>query len=136
MRPLLFISSALAIFLTGNWLLQYRATRLARGRRGTGFENFVAYFSGENVPRDKLRVVYEYLQDWQPVKDFPVQATDDLYKVYGICDDDLDDAVIELAGKWRVVLPYDLTGLGPVNTVADLVLLLSRLPYGRDDTPV
>lgn len=136
MQLLLVVTGVLATFLAGNCLLHHRAKRLARSRSGTGFEDFVAYFAAENIPRDKLRVVYDYLQDWQSVKDFPVQATDDLYKIYGICDEDLDDAAIELAAKWRVVLPADFIAPGPINTVADLVLLLAALPYGRNNNPV
>jgi hypothetical protein len=136
MRVLPVLSGAAAIFLAGNSWLRYRAKRLARSRSGTGFDDFAAYFSAEQIPQDKLRVVYEYLQDWQSVKDFPVHATDDLYKVYGICDEDLDDAVVELAAKWSVVLPADVGGIAPLHTVADLVHLLARLPYGRNDTPV
>ena len=114
----------------------YRAKRLARSRRGMGFDDFVAYFSGEQIPRDKLFAVYEYLQKWQTVEDFPVAATDDLCKVYGMCEEDLDDAAIELAEKWRVNLPADYEGVEPVHTVADLVRFLAGLPYGKDDTPI
>lgn len=136
MRVLLVLSGAVAIFVAGDWWLRYRAKRLARSRSGIGFDDFVGYFSAEQIPQDKLRVVYDYLQDWQSVKDFPVQATDDLYKVYGICEEDLDDAVVDLAAKWRVVLPADFGEIAPVHTVADLVHVLARLPYGRNDTPV
>ena len=137
MQALLIVFGALALILAGNGFTYYRAKKLAQSRRGTGFENFAAYFWAEQIPRDKLRVVYDYLQDWQqPVKDFPVHATDDLYQVYGICDGDLDDAVLELAEKWRVVLPARFEGVDPVRTVADLVYLLARVPYGKDDTPI
>ena len=101
-----------------------------------GFDDFVAYFSGEQIPRDKLFAVYEYLQGWQTVNDFPVAATDDLCKVYGLCEGDLDDTAIELAEKWRVNLPDDYEGVDPVHTVADLVRFLAGLPYGKDDTPI
>ena len=101
-----------------------------------GFDDFAAYFAGEQIPRDKLFAVYEYLQGWQSVKDFPVLATDDLCKVYGLCEEDVDDAAIDLAEKWRVVMPADFEGVDPVHTVADLVRLLADLPYGRDDTPI
>ena len=137
MQLLLVLIGSVVIVLVLSWLHYVRAKRLAESRRGTGFENFAAYFWAEQIPQDKLRVVYDYLQDWQrPVKDFPVHATDDLYKVYGICEEDLDDAVIELAEKWRVSLPARFEGVDPVHTVADLVRLLARLPYGKDDTPI
>ena len=136
MRLLLFLSGGLAVFLVGNWVMHQRAKTLARSRSGMGFADFAAHISAGNLPHDKLRVVYEHFQGWQTNKNFPVLATDDLYKVYGICDDDLDDAVIDLAAKWRVVLPNKFEGMAPVRTVADVVHLLARLPYGRNNTPV
>lgn len=114
----------------------YRAKKLARLRTGMGFDEFAAYFSGEQIPRDKLYVVYDYLQRWQSVKDFPVLATDDLCKVYSMCDDEVDYAAIDLAEKWHVVLPTEFEGIDPVHTVADLVRLLAAMPYGKDDTPI
>jgi hypothetical protein len=115
-------------FLAGNLLLRYREKRLAHSRSGQGFETFIAYFSGEDIPRDKLRLVYEYFQSWQFIKNFPVRPSDNLSKVYGIVDDDLDDALIELAARWRAKLPPTFDGLPPVRTVADVVYLLHQLP--------
>ena len=125
MKLWLLISGGLAIFLAGTGLLRYREHRLAKARTGQGFDEFVVYFSGEDIPLYKLREVYDYFQNWQSVKDFPVLPTDDLYKVYGICDEDLDDAVIELASRCRVRLPATFDGLEPVRTIADVVRLLN-----------
>ena len=136
MRVLLVLSGFAVLVLAVALVNHYRAKRLARNRSGMGFDDFVAYFSADRIPRDKLFVVYEYLQRWMSVEDFPVHATDDLCKVYGICEEDVDDAVIDLAAKWRVVLPADFEGVGPVHTVAELVRLLAQFPYGRDDTPI
>lgn len=124
---LLLSGLAAASFIAGNWLLRYREQKLADTRRGQGFEDFTDHFSGEDIPVDKLRLVYDYFQSWQSVKGFPVRPNDDLYKVYGIVDDDVDDAVIELAGRWRVELPAMFEGLQPIRTVADVVHLLHQL---------
>jgi hypothetical protein len=120
----LLLSGIVATFLAGNWWLRYREHKLADSRRGQGFENFAAYFSGENIPADKLCHVYDYFQNWQSVKTFPVLPGDDLYKVYGIVDDDVDDAVVELADRWGAKLPVTFAGLPPVRIVADVVRLL------------
>ena len=125
--PLLF-AGILGTFLAGTRLLRYRDQKLAKTRSGLVFEDFVAYFSGEDIPLYKLREVYDYFQNWQYVKNFPVLPNDDLYKVYGIVDEDVDDAVIELAERWRVKLPATFDGLEPVRTVGDIVRLLKRLP--------
>jgi len=135
METLLVLAVMLGIFLSGNWLLRRRDRRLARKRTGQGFDQFLAYFSGESIPHNKLREVYEYLQSSHSVKDFPVLPTDDLCKVYGICHhEDLDDAVIELAQRWRADLPrfFDLERPAPVRSVADLVHFLARLPSQND----
>ena len=137
MRVLLLVLSGFAaLFSAATLVHHYRVKRLAKTRRGMGFDDFLAYFAGEQIPRDKLFVVFEYLQEWQSVKDFPVHPTDDLCKVYGMCEEDIDDAVIELAEKWRVLLPAEFEGIDPIHTVAELVRLLAGLPYGKDDTPI
>ena len=128
MNVWLLLSGIVASFVAGNSLLRYREQKLADSRRGQGFEDFAACFSGENIPLDKLRVVYDYFQRWQSVKNFPVHPNDDLYKVYGIVDDDVDDAVIEMADGWRAKLPATAKGVRPVRTVADVVHLLHQLP--------
>ena len=122
MKVWLLISGGLAVFLAGNGLLRYREYKFAKARTGQGFNEFVAYFSGEDIPLYKLREVYDYFQKLQSVKDFPVLPTDDLYKVYGICDEDVDDAVVELASRCRVTLPATFE---PVRTIADVVRLLN-----------
>ena len=129
MNMWLMLSGIVASFVAGNSLLRYREQKLANSRRARGFDDFAAYFSGEKIPRDKLRHVYDFFQSWQSVKDFPVQPNDDLYKVYGIVGDDVDDAVIEIAGRWRAKLPESFEGLPPVRTVADIAHLLHQLPW-------
>ena len=126
MNGWLLLSGIVASVLAGNFFLRKRAQKLADNRRGQGFEEFTAYFSDEDIPRAKLRLVYDYFQKWQSVKNFPVVPNDDLSKVYGIVDDDVDDAVIELADRWRAKLPATFEGFPPVRTVADVVHLLNR----------
>lgn len=128
MKVWLLLSGIVASFLAGNSLLRYREKKLANSRLGQGFEDFAAYFAGEDIPLAKLRLVYDYFQNWQSVINFPVNPNDDLYKVYGIVDDDVDDAVIEVADSWRAKLPASFEGLRPVRTVADVVYLLHQLP--------
>ena len=130
MNVFLLLSGIAAIFLAGNWALRHREHHVAKMRTGQGFDEFVGYFSGAGIPRDRLREVYEYFQSLQSVKNFPVQADDDLYKVFGICNEDVDDAVLELAKRWHRKLPAssDLPVEPPVRTVADMVRLLHRFP--------
>jgi hypothetical protein len=128
MKVWFLLYGIVASFFAVDSFLRNRTQKLADSRRGQGFDDFIAPFSGENIPADKLRHVYDFFQNWQDVKNFPVDPNDDLVKVYGIVDDDLDDAVIEIAGRWPAKLPPTFEGLGPVRPVADVVHLLHQLP--------
>jgi len=131
MAPVLVLAGILVSLLGVTGLMRYRDQEIARTRSGLGFEDFVAYFSDEGIPLYRLREVYDYFQNWQSVKNFPVLPNDDLYKVYGIYDEDVDDAVIELADRWGAKLPPTFEGLEPVRTVADIVHLLNQLPQEK-----
>jgi len=130
MNLLLVISGVVTTLLVANLVSRHRERKLASQRSGQGFDGFAAYFYGQGIPADKLYEVFNYFQDLQTMKNFPVLPDDDLYEVYGICDEDVDDAVIELAAKWRVRLPPDAEwgSMGTVSTVADIVRLLSQRP--------
>ena len=117
MNTWVLLTGILGTVLAGNWILRRREQQMAKARRGYGFEEFVAYFSGGNIPEENLRHVYSYFQTCQSAKNFPVRPNDDLYQVYGIVDDDLDDAVMEIAERWRAELPARFEGLRPVRTV-------------------
>lgn|SRR5215213_59877 len=134
MNSLLILAGFVGVLVVWYCWLRYRQHQLARMRSGRGFEEFAAYFPAETYPRDNLREVYKYFQGLQFVKNFPVDPNDDLYKVYGLCDEDLDDVVFELAERCRKRAPADadLEGQSPVRTVADLVRFLSRLPQNTD----
>lgn len=81
------------------------------------------------MPRQIALEVYQYLQEPQTRPGFPVNPRDDLYKVYGIWNEDLDDAVLELAKKCGCKTPTTglLEGIAPIKSVEDLVKLLVHL---------
>jgi len=132
MTNALLFTAIVAGFLAATGLLRYRDKQRAKMRTGLEFEDFVSYFRGENIPVYKLYEVYNFFQQWQSVKNFPVLPDDDLYEVYGIVDEDVDDTVIELADRCRAKLPPTFEGLRPVRTVADIVHLLNQLPPEDD----
>ena len=96
-------------------------------------EGFLQYFSKQGIPDFLSLEVYKYIQDFRGAKDFAVQPADDLYKVYGIWSEDLDDAVLQLAQKIGCPKPTteDVKDMPPVHTIEDLVWLLFRL-YERN----
>jgi hypothetical protein len=122
-----FIGFVGFVVAVSTWI-RYRDRKLAEERSGQGFNEFASYFSADGIPLYRLRDVYAYFQNWQSVDDFPVRPEDVISKVYGMFDEDLDDAAHELAKTWRVKFPDpdELQQMPPVRTVADLVRFLSR----------
>jgi hypothetical protein len=84
------------------WLKQYQ---LKRSRRGQDRQSFVRYFVVEGIPEALAIEVYRYLQKLQLVKGFPVSPEDDLKHVYGLQDEDLTEAIVEIAQICRISIP-------------------------------
>ena len=107
-----------ALFFGGTWALRLRGRRIAASRQGESFEDFAQSFHGE-VPLDILEAVYGYFSDWMSDAGphFPVRGSDSIYKIYGIVDEDLDDAALEILGHCHREAPSDFR---PLLTVSDL----------------
>jgi hypothetical protein len=84
------------------WLKQYR---LKRSRKGQNRQSFVRYFIVEGIPEAIAIEVYRYLQKLQWVKGFPVSPEDNMEQVYGLQDEDLTEAIVEIAKICRVTIP-------------------------------
>ena len=113
-------------------LEHFRFKRLAKGRAGLSICQFVRSFDYRHVDTTIIRAVYEGLQGWTTfgIKQFPVMAADDLAKVYGLEDEDLDDFAERVAQTTRRAWG-DLENnpfYGKVTTTQDLVLFLNRQP--------
>lgn len=117
------IASCVVIWGIGEFLMVRRGRHLKRSRAGEGFETFRSSFSDEQVPEEILRYGYRYFQDWKGDPDFPVRASDSIYGIYGIVDEDFVDMIDHLEAECGSRLPENLTG---VKTVGDLVRLLHR----------
>ena len=60
--------------------------------------------------------------------DFPVMPTDSLGKVYGICEEDLEDAVVSLSpGVSMETRQAALKDFPPIKTVEDLANALAQI---------
>lgn len=129
MSALALVLGSLVAVIAVNALLRGRDLKAAASRSPYSQEQFLDYFSNDAVRPDVVREVRRYLQTFQGITDFPVRPDDDLYRVYGLCDEDLDDAVIEIAETCGCATPTNeaVEGMAPVQSVEDLIKLLSRL---------
>jgi hypothetical protein len=99
-------------------------------------KDFLAYFSAKGLAAQLPREVYEYLQAFRGNRDVPVCPADNLYEVYGMWSEDLDDAVLQLARKVGCREPTTDTvkDQPPVKTVEDLIMLLYRWCQQNNDS--
>jgi hypothetical protein len=111
---------------------RFRFRRLVQARAGLSICQFARSFDYRHVDTRIIRAVYEGFQrEALPgVKDFPVKASDDIAKVYGMVGEDLEEFAEELAGelgrRWGGFEENPL--YGQVTLVGDLVLFLNRQP--------
>ncbi|MGH9874511.1 MAG: hypothetical protein ACRD9S_18810 [Pyrinomonadaceae bacterium] len=126
---LAFVLGGLTTFVALNALFRIKDAKIARSRVGYGVNDFLEYFSKQQVPGQIALEVYQYFQELQTRPGFPAHPRDDLYKVYGIWHEDLDDAVLELAKKCGCKTPTNelLDGIAPIKSIEDLVRLLVHL---------
>jgi hypothetical protein len=107
-----------------------RLRRLAEQRKGETYYHFAAHFIGENVPEEILRNTYDYFHDWSGAVSVPVRASDNIDKIYGISDEDLDEAVEAIITKSGRRLPTEdeLENFPLFETVEDIVLFVAASP--------
>jgi hypothetical protein len=84
------------------WFKQYR---LKRQRKGQDRNTFIRYFVVEGIPEAVIVAVYRYFQKLQWVKNFPVSPEDNIEEVYGLRDEDLTEAIVEIAQTCRYSIP-------------------------------
>jgi hypothetical protein len=109
------------------WFKQYR---LKRSRKGQDRQGFVRYFVVEGIPEAVTIEVYRYLQKLQMVKGFPVSPEDNLEQVYGLQDEDLTEAIVEIAQICRVPIPPDnapIWSQAHIFSVEDLIRFIGSL---------
>jgi hypothetical protein len=112
-----------------------RLERLAATRPGDPWEQFRSHFAGESVSEDVVSAVYKHFQDWcgNCFKAFPVRAEDDIFGVYQLGPDDLEDDVMELVKVCGRRLPprKALENMKPLVTVEDIVWFIATCPERR-----
>ncbi|MCU0568950.1 MAG: hypothetical protein MUF49_20420 [Oculatellaceae cyanobacterium Prado106] len=107
-----------------------RASQLKRQRQGQSLESFLRYFVVDDIPETLAAEVYRYFQKLQQVRNFPVSPEDDIEKVYGLRDENLLDAIAEIAQNCRYPVPPDndpIWGQALIVTIEDLVRFVDLL---------
>lgn len=109
------------------WLKQYR---LKRSRKGQNRQSFVRYFVVEGIPEALVIEVYRYLQKLQLVKGFPASPEDNLEQVYGLRDEDLTEAIVDIVKVCRIPIPPENSPLwvqAHIFSVEDLIRFIDFL---------
>jgi hypothetical protein len=109
------------------WLKQYR---LKRSRKGQNRQSFVRYFVVEGIPEALATEVYRYLQKLQLVKGFPASPEDNLEQVYGLRDENLTEAIVDIVKVCRIPIPPENSPLwvqAHIFSVEDLIRFIDFL---------
>lgn len=90
------------------------------------------YSAYRDVPDALVESVERYLREWMKRENFPVHPDDDIYEVYGIVDEDLDDLVLAIAdANGRTPPGSTAYWQTPVATVLDILKLVMTFPPKR-----
>lgn len=86
-------------------------------------------FTAIGTPTVLAERVIRYLQNWKNRADFPVDPGDDIYHVYGIVDEDLDDFILAIAETNGFKLPESTAyWQNPIVTVEDAIRFILTFP--------
>jgi hypothetical protein len=131
-----FVLGFIALIAAGTVGIRLRTRRIAASRAGEHFGTFCSAFRAEEVPVEVLRAVHGRFQEWcsDAVDEFPIRAADDIGDIYGMVNEDLDEALVEVvAGCGRQLPPTgELHQMHRVITVRDFALFVSACPKSAE----
>lgn len=122
--------------------MHLRLRRIAAVRRhaGENFETFCSELAADSVPDEISFAVYTTFQELcgRVADDFPVRASDGIYEIYGIIDEDVDDAVMDALAKCGRRFPSEgtLDHSVTLNTVRDVALFIATCPKLPTSSPI
>lgn len=112
-----------------------RLVALANARPGQTLEEFKDYSEIRGVKSELAVAVYAMLQELipSPHKQPFAISPEDLINEYGIDEDDVYFAIIDIARRFRLVLPKaeQASTCNPMRSVEDIVLFLAACPSRR-----
>lgn len=100
--------------------------RLMRERNDYGKDDFIRSFS---VDAQISNAVWDGLSREAVVKGFKPMPTDDLQRVFGLAEEDLDDFVLQILVQCGCRIPdsAETSAMSPVRTVGDLVAFVAGM---------
>jgi hypothetical protein len=106
------------------WPLRRRQLALMTARQSYSKSDFLGFFVARGIAPEIADGVWNILVDNAVVEGFKPRPEDDLAKVFGLAEEDLDeDVVLELLQRFgfRIPGPVEVESMAPVNTATDLV---------------
>jgi hypothetical protein len=124
---LLFVRLAAISVLTIRQIIAFpfslRQKRLANERAPLNADNFINAIRELDGDCDGAKLVYEKLKDWIYVTEFTPYPEDDLEKIYGIAEEELDeDLILSILNQTNIRPPsYDIVDkFGVIRTPLDV----------------
>jgi hypothetical protein len=120
--PLAFVLPTLTAF--GMLYGDHKDKQIAEARSGEGICEFARAFDRHHVDTWIIRATYQQL-----ALAYPVRPTDNLRDDLGVCDEDLEDAVVSIADRaGRSLEDWESNPWSDFQTVRDLVMLFQNQP--------
>ena len=116
----------------GTLVSYIQAYLIRRNRKDDKRGDFIDHFVSEGISEPVALSVYKYLQNWMGFDDFPVRPQDNIVKIYGIVDEDMDELIIEIAEANNLVVPDEPDEeQEPIATVEDLIRFIASFSEKR-----
>ena len=126
----------------GSWLrfhLGYRQRRLARERKPMSKTDFVEDIASTGGLPEAAERVWDAIDDFGTEPGFSLYPDDDLLRIIGIAEEDLeDDVIIKTCNDLGLSIPSQelVDRLGTINTPRDVVRLVSKCqPRQKQEVP-
>jgi hypothetical protein len=128
MRALVVLAIILAFCCVLAFANAIRHRRIANSRRGEDMTTFLSLLHDESLPYDVAHIVYHRMQKYiNSEAEFPVHPEDNLYSIFGIVDEDVDDLIVEVLAECGRRMPPNAFE-SPPRTVRDVLDIIKICP--------
>ena len=119
------------------WPTRRKQLELNRERNAFTSEAFRTHYRNDGIDAGVVDITWHRLRAEASVDDFRPLPQDDIYQVFRIAEEDLDDLVLELlhAAGARIPSPAETETMVPVRTVDDLVRFVAQMAVEANRAP-